>query len=160
MGRSLQDGGTEGGEPSDMLVAPARGDAGREAEQPPLKAAKGDAGLLSAPVTAAPRSSPGVPPSEVSSSTAGPSDFSNPGQARGTLAAEVVTTLHLPTLEKPPLNTTTKPPLHPSPGVTAGGMVSPQGRHEDLFGKAFCGLFVAELMPNIVQCPFPEKEHS
>lgn len=161
MGRSLQDGGTEGGEPSDMLVAPARGDAGREAEQPPLKAAKGDAGLLSAPVTVAPHSSPGVPPSEVSSSTAGLSaDFSNPGQARGTLAAEVVTTLHLPTLEKPPLNTTTKPPLHPSPGVTAGGMVSPQGRHEDLFGKAFCGLFVAELMPNIVQCPFPEKEHS
>nr|XP_013051676.2 uncharacterized protein LOC106045621 isoform X2 [Anser cygnoides] len=133
MERSLQDGGTKG-EESDNMVAPARGDAGREAEQPPLEAAKGDVRLVSALVTVAPRSSPGVPSSETPSSTAGLSDSSSLGQASGTLAAEVVTTHRLPMLEKPPLNTSTGPsPLYPSPGVTAGGMVSPQERHEDLF---------------------------
>ncbi|XP_040409003.1 uncharacterized protein LOC121068030 isoform X2 [Cygnus olor] len=134
MERSLQDGGTEGEESDNMLVAPARGDAGCEAEQPPLEAVKGDVGLVSALVTVAPRSSPGVSSSEVPSSTAGLSDSSSLGQASGTLEAEVVTTHRLPMLEKPPLNTSTGPsPLYPSPGVTAGGMVSPQERHEDLF---------------------------
>ncbi|XP_035177336.1 uncharacterized protein LOC118164142 [Oxyura jamaicensis] len=138
MERSLQDGGTEGEESNDVLVAPARGDAGCEAEQPSLEAAKGDVGLVSAPVTVAPHSSPGVPFSEVPSSTVGLSaDFSNLGEASGHLEAEVVTTHRLPMLEKPPLNTSTEPsPLYPSPGVTDGGMVSPQERHEDLFDLA------------------------
>ena len=149
--RSLKDGGTEGRETKDdVLVEPAP--AGHKAEPSALEIATGDVEPVFALVTVAPRRSAGVPPSEVPSSNVGLSAKSSSlDQASDSLSEETVAAAHCtqtPMLEEPLLNTSTKPSLYLSPSVTAGDMVSLGERTEELFGKVFFGLFVAELLPD------------
>ncbi|KAM6208075.1 uncharacterized protein WM294_002239 [Sarcoramphus papa] len=134
--RSLKDGGTEGRETKDdVLVEPAP--AGHKAEPSALETAKGDVEPVFALVTVAPRRSAGVPPSEVPSSNVGLSAKSSSlDQASDSLSEETVAAAHCtqtPMLEEPLLNTSTKPSLYLSPGVTAGDMVSLGERTEELF---------------------------
>ncbi|XP_072713419.1 uncharacterized protein [Ciconia boyciana] len=134
--RSLKDGGTEGRETKDdMLVEPSP--AGPKAELTALDIAKGDVELVSALVTVAPCCSAGVHSSEVPSSNVGVSAKSSSlDQASNSLSEEVVAAAHCmqtPVLEEPPLKTSTKPSLYPYPGVTAGDVVSPGERNEELF---------------------------
>ncbi|CAM9849191.1 unnamed protein product [Bubo scandiacus] len=142
--RSLKESSTEGRETrDDVLVeqSPAGQDTGHKAELSALEIAKGDVELVSALVTVAPCHSVGVPSLEVPSSSIGVSTkSSSPHQASDSLS-EVVAAAHCtqtPVLEEPPLNmTSTKhSPLHPSPGVTAGDVVSPGERNEELFDLA------------------------
>lgn len=166
--RSLKDGGTEGRETTDDVLvepSPAGQDARHKDELSALEIAKGDVELVSALVTIAPCHSVGVPSSEVPSSNVGVSPKSSSlDQATSSLAEEVVAVAHhmqTPVLEEPPLNMNTKPsPLYLSPGVTAGDVVSPGERNEELFGKVFFGLFVAELMADTEQYLFPVMQHS
>ncbi|XP_061317387.1 uncharacterized protein LOC133273220 isoform X1 [Pezoporus flaviventris] len=136
--RSLEDSGTEGRETeADMLVeqAPSGQGAGCKAEPSALEAAKRDVESVSAPVTTA-----GAPSSEVPSSSAGllakPSSLD---QASSSLSDGVAAAAHLtqtPVLEEPLLNTSTKPPLYPSPGVNAGDTVSLGESTEEFFDLA------------------------
>ncbi|XP_064302758.1 uncharacterized protein LOC135312533 [Phalacrocorax carbo] len=138
--RSLKDGGTGGRETKDdvlMELSPAGQDIGYKAELSVLEIAKGDVKLVSALVTIALCHSAGVPSSEVPSSNIGVSAKSSTlDQASNSLLEEVVAAVHCtqtPVLEEPLLDTTTKPPLHPAPGVTAGDEVSPGERNEEQF---------------------------
>ncbi|KAM6085814.1 uncharacterized protein LJ206_007359 [Theristicus caerulescens] len=135
--RSLKDGSTEGRETKDDVLvelSPAR----CKAELSALEIAKGDVELVSALVTVAPCRSASVPSSEVPSSNVDVSAKSSGlDQASNSLSEEAVTAAHstqTPVLEEPPLNMSTKPsPLYPSPGVTAGDVVSPGERNDELF---------------------------
>lgn len=159
----LKDGSTEGRETTDDVLvelAPPGQDAECKAEPSALEIAKVDVELVSAPVTVVPCHSACVSSSEVPSNDIGLSAKSSSlGPASDGLSAEVVTAAahntQMPVLEEPLLNMSAKPSPFPSPGVTAGDMVSTGESQEDLFGKGFSGLFVAELMPNTVQHPFP-----
>ncbi|XP_076191089.1 uncharacterized protein LOC143158694 isoform X2 [Aptenodytes patagonicus] len=139
--RSLKDGGTEGRETKDDVLvepSPAGQDTGRKAELFALEIAKGDVELVSALVTVAPCRSAGIPSSEVPRSNVGLSAKSSSlDQGSNSLSEEVVTAAHrtqTPVLEEPLLNTSTKlSPVYPSPGVTAGDVVSPGERNEELF---------------------------
>ncbi|TRZ19772.1 hypothetical protein HGM15179_007338, partial [Zosterops borbonicus] len=126
--RNLKDGGNKGRETEDnMLVeaAPAGQGTGGKAEPG------------TALVTVVPCHPAGSPCSEMPSSSAGVSDTS-PALAQATDSpSKVAAAAHhtqTPVLAEPPLNTSTKPPLYPSPGVTAADVVSLGGRNEDLFG--------------------------
>lgn len=159
--RSLEDSGAEGRETeADMLVeqAPSGQGAGRKAEPSALEAAKGDVESVSALITTA-----GAPSSEVPSSSAGLlTKSSSLDQASSRLSDGVAAAAHLtqtPVLEEPLLNTSTKPPLYPSPGVSAGDTVSLGESMEEFFGKVFLGSFVAELVPDTVQYPSPVMQH-
>lgn len=139
--RNLKDGGSKGrGTEDDLLVepAPAGQGTGGKAEPPALELTKGGTEPGTAPATMVPRHPAGSPCSEMPSSRLDVSDTSPPlGQASDSLS-EVAAAAHhtqTPVLAEPPLNTSTKPPLHPSPGVTATDVVSLGGRTEDLFGK-------------------------
>ncbi|PKU31553.1 n-acetyllactosaminide beta- -n-acetylglucosaminyltransferase 2 isoform x2 [Limosa lapponica baueri] len=137
--RSLKDGGTEGRETKDdMLVEPSPAEQSADCKDKlsALEIAKGGVELVSALVTIAPYSS------EVFSSNVGLSSKSSSlDQASNSLSEEVVAAAHrtqTPMLEEPPLNTNTKPsPPYPSPGVTAGGVVSPGERDNELFDVLF-----------------------
>ncbi|XP_065538274.1 uncharacterized protein LOC136015776 isoform X2 [Lathamus discolor] len=136
--RSLEDSGTEGRETeADILVeqAPSGQGAGRKAEPSTLEVAKGDAESVSALITTA-----GAPSSEVPSSSAGLlAKSSSLDRASSSLSDGVAATAHLtqtPVLEEPLLNTSTKPPLYPSPGVNAGDMVSLGESMEKFFDLA------------------------
>lgn len=165
--RNLKDGGNEGRETKDDVLvepAPAGQDAGHKAKPSALEIAKVDVELVSALVTVAPHCSAGVPSSEVPSNNVGVSAKpSGLDQASNSLSEEVVAAARCtqtPVLEEPLLNMNTKPSLYPSSGVTAGEAVSLGERTEELFGKVFFGLFVAELMPDTVQYPSPVMQHS
>lgn len=163
--KNLQDGGSKGRETEDgMLVepAPAGQDTGCKAEPPASELPKGDTEPGAALVTTVPCHPADSPCSEMPSSSVGVSDTSPTlGQASDS-PSEVAAAAHhtqTPVLAEP-LNTSTKPPFYPSPGVTAADVVSPGGRTEDLFGKVFFWLLVAELMPDNVQYPPPVMQHS
>ncbi|CAN8203081.1 unnamed protein product [Coccothraustes coccothraustes] len=132
--RNLEDSGSKGREnEDDMLVepAPAGQDTGGKAEPPALELSPG-----TALVTMVPHHPAGSPCSEMPSSSVGVSDTSPTlDQASGS-HSEVPAAAHhtqTPELAEPPLNTSTKPPLYPSPGVTAADAVSLGGRTEELF---------------------------
>ncbi|XP_059696935.1 uncharacterized protein LOC132324629 [Haemorhous mexicanus] len=132
--KNLEDSGSKGREnEDDMLVEPApagQGTGGR-AEPPALELSPG-----TALVTMVPRHPAGSPCSEMTSSSVGVSDTSPTlGQASGS-HSEVPAAAHhtqTPELAEPPLNTSTKPPLYPSSGVTAADAVSLGGRTEEIF---------------------------
>ncbi|XP_021394310.2 uncharacterized protein LOC110474866 [Lonchura striata] len=137
--RNPKDGGSKGRETEDdMLVepAPAGQDTGGKAEPPALELAKGDTEPGTALVTMVPCHPAGSPCSHLPSSSVGVSDTSPAlGQASGS-PSEVAAAAHVtqtPELAEPPLNTSTEPPLYPSPGVTAADVVSLGGRTEELF---------------------------
>ncbi|OWK53101.1 hypothetical protein RLOC_00005220 [Lonchura striata] len=137
--RNPKDGGSKGRETEDdMLVepAPAGQDTGGKAEPPALELAKGDTEPETALVTMVPCHPAGSPCSHLPSSSVGVSDTSPAlGQASGS-PSEVAAAAHVtqtPELAEPPLNTSTEPPLYPSPGVTAADVVSLGGRTEELF---------------------------
>ncbi|XP_018776614.3 uncharacterized protein LOC103821345 isoform X2 [Serinus canaria] len=131
---TLEDSGSKGRENEDgMLVEPApagQGTGGR-AEPPALEMSPG-----TALVTMVPRHPAGSPRSEMPSSSVGVSDTSPTlGQASGS-HSEVPAAAHhtrTPELAERPMNTSTKPPLYPSPGVTAADAKSLGGRTEELF---------------------------
>lgn len=163
--KNLEDGGSKGRETEEnMLVepAPAGQDIGCKAEPPASELTKGDTEPGAALVTTVPSHPSDSPCSEMPSSSVGVSDTSPTlGQASES-PSEVAAAAHhtqTPVLAEP-LNTSTKPPFYPSPGVTAVDVVSPGGRTEDLFGKVFFWLLVAELMPDNVQYPPPVMQHS
>jgi len=166
--RNLKDDGTEDRETQgDVLLelSPAGQDAGRKAELSALETVKGHVDLVSARATIAPCHSVDVLSSEMPSSNVGVSAKSSSlDQASDRLLEEAVAAVHsmqTPVVEEPLLNTSTKPSsLYPSPGVTAGDVASPEERNEELCGKEFFGLFVAELMPDTVQYPFPVTQHA
>lgn len=147
--RSLKEDSAEDRETKDDVLvepSPAGQDAGHKAELSALEIAKGDVELLSALVTTAPCRSVGVPSSEMASSSEGLFAKSSRLDEAGDSLSEEVFTAHpmqSPVLEEALLNKSTKPsPLYPSPGVTAGDVVSPGERGEELFGKVFwviCG---------------------
>ncbi|KAI1240420.1 hypothetical protein IHE44_0008842 [Lamprotornis superbus] len=139
--RNLKDGGSKGRETEDdMLVesAPAGQDTGGKAEPPALELTEGDTEPGTVLVTMVPCHPAGSPCSEMPSSSVGVSDTSPTlGQASDG-PSEVAGAAHhtqTPVMAEPPLNTNAKPPLYPSPGVTAADVVSLGGRTEDLFGK-------------------------
>ncbi|XP_041260284.1 uncharacterized protein LOC121335826 [Onychostruthus taczanowskii] len=136
--RNLKDSGSKGREnEDDMLVepAPAGQDTGGKAEPPALELSPGTPLATMVPCHPA-----GFPCSEMTSSSVGVSDTSPTlGQASGSpseVAAAAYHT-HTPGLAEPPLNISTKPPLYPSPGVTAADVVSLGGKTEDLFDVLF-----------------------
>ncbi|XP_051639532.1 uncharacterized protein LOC127469382 [Manacus candei] len=138
--KSPQDGSTEGRETEDDVLveaAPAGQDTGCKAEPSALGLTKGDVEPVAALATTVPSHSTGLPFSEMPSSNAGVSDKSSSlGQASDILSEEVAAATHrtqAPVLEEPPLDTSTKPSLYPSPGVTAGDTVSLGERTEELF---------------------------
>ncbi|XP_041892681.1 uncharacterized protein LOC121668724 [Corvus kubaryi] len=137
--KNLEDGGSKSrGTEDDILVkpAPAGQDTGCKAEPPALELTEGDTEPGTALVTMVPCHPAGSPCSEMPSSSVGVSDTSPTlGQASDS-PSEVAAAAHhtqTPVLAEPPLNTSTKPPPYPSPGVTAADVVSPGGRTEDLF---------------------------
>ncbi|XP_037989399.1 uncharacterized protein LOC119699655 isoform X2 [Motacilla alba alba] len=132
--RNLEDRGSKGRETEDdTLVEPASAGQhnGGKAEPPALELSPG-----TALVTMVPCHPVGSPCSEMPNSSVGVSDTSPTlGQASGS-PSEVLAVAHhtqTPELAEPPLNTSTKPPLYPSPGVTAADGVSLGGRTEELF---------------------------
>ncbi|XP_069706999.1 uncharacterized protein [Phaenicophaeus curvirostris] len=145
--RSLKDDSTEDRESEDDILlglSLAGQDTGHKAELFALEIAEGDVELVPAVVTVAPCCSAGISSSEVPSSNAHASAKSSSlDQASDSLSEEVVTAAHCmqtPLLEEPPLNTSTTPsPLYPSPGITAGHVVSPGIKNEEFFGKVFLG---------------------
>ncbi|KAK2531822.1 hypothetical protein Q9233_005482 [Columba guinea] len=140
----LKDGSAEGRETADDVLvelAPAGQDAGCKAESSALEIAKVDTELVSAPVMVVPCHSACVSSSEVPSNNIGLSAKSSSlGLASDGLSAEVVTAAahntQMPVLEEPLLNMSAKPSPFPSPGVTAGDIVSTGESQEDLFDLA------------------------
>nr|XP_030125246.3 uncharacterized protein LOC105759051 [Taeniopygia guttata] len=137
--RNPKDGGSKGRETEDdMLVepAPAGRDTGGKAEPPAPELAKGGTEPGTALVTMVPCHPAGSPCSQLPSSTVGVSDTSPTlAQASGS-PSEVAAAAHdtqTPELAEPPLNSSTEPPLYPSPGATAADVVSLGGRTEELF---------------------------
>ncbi|KAL9864169.1 uncharacterized protein GJ701_002017 isoform 2-T2 [Geothlypis trichas] len=124
--RNLEDSGSKGRETEDdMLVEPppAGQDAGGKAEPPALELSPGAALVTMVPCHAA-----GSPCSEMPSSSVGVSASGSPSEVPA--AAHHTQT---PELAEPPLSTSTKPPLYPSPGVTAADVESQGGRTEEVF---------------------------
>ncbi|XP_033369101.1 uncharacterized protein LOC107201229 [Parus major] len=138
--RNLKDGGSKGREPEeDMLVepAPAGQDTEGKAEPPALELTTGDTEPGTALATMVPCHPAGSPRSEMPSSSVGVSETSPTLGQTSDSPSEVAAAAHhtqTPVLAEPPLGTSTKTPLYPSPGVTAADVVSLGGRTEDLFG--------------------------
>ncbi|XP_064271860.1 uncharacterized protein LOC135297836 [Passer domesticus] len=132
--RNLKDSVSKGRETEDdMLVepAPAGQDTGGKAEPPALELSPG-----TPLATVVPCHPAGSPCSEMLSSSAGVSDTSPTlGQASGSPSQVAAAAHHTqtPELAEPPLTTSTKPPLYPSPGVTAADVLSLGGTTEELF---------------------------
>ncbi|XP_066033798.1 uncharacterized protein [Chamaea fasciata] len=138
--RLERNGGSKGRETEDDTLvgpAPAGQDNGGKAEPPALELTKGDTEPGTALVTTVPCHPAGSPRSDVPSSSAGVSGTApalgqaSDGPSEVTAAARHTQT---PVLAEPPLNTSTNPPLYPSPAVTAADVLSLGGRNEDLFG--------------------------
>ncbi|KAF2975005.1 hypothetical protein EK904_006933 [Melospiza melodia maxima] len=123
--KNLKDRGSKGREAEgDMLMepAPAGQDTGGKAEPPALELPPG-----TALVTVVPCHLADSPCSEMPSSSVGVSASGSPSEVPA--AAHHTQT---PELAEPPLSTSTKPPLYPSPGVTAADVVSQGGRTEEI----------------------------
>ncbi|XP_058658360.1 uncharacterized protein LOC131556005 isoform X1 [Ammospiza caudacuta] len=123
--KNLKDRGSKGREAEgDMLMepAPAGQDTGGKAEPPALELSPG-----TALVTVVPCHLAGSPCSEMPSSSVGVSASGSPSEVAA--AAHHTQT---PELAEPPLSTSTKPPLYPSPGVTAADVVPLGGRTEEI----------------------------
>lgn len=162
--RLERNGGSKGRETEDDVLVeppPAGQDfTGGKAEPPALGLTKGDTEPGTALVTTVPCHPAGSPCSEMPSSSAGvPGTSPTLGQASDSPSAVAAAAHHTqtPVLAEPPLNTSTKPPLYPSP---AADMLSLGGRNEDLFGKVIFWLLLAELMPDNEQYPPAMMQHS
>lgn len=164
--RNLEDGDSKDRETEDVTLvepAPSGQGTGGKAEPPALELSRGDTEAGSALVTTVTCHPAGSPCSEMPSSSEGVSDtLPHLGQASAS-QEEVAAAAHhtqTPVLAEPPLNTSTKPPLHPPPGMTAADVVSLGGSNEDLFGKGIFWLLLAALMPDHVQYPPAVMQHS
>lgn len=164
--RNLKDNGSKGRETEDGILvepAPAGQDTGGKAEPPALELIKGDTEPGTALVTMVPCQPADSPCSEMPSSSVAVSGTSPTLRQGSHSPPEVTAAAHhtqTPVMAERPLNTNTKPPLYPPPGITAADVVSLGGTTEDLFGKVIFWLLLAELMPDNVQYSPPVMQHS